>query len=508
MTTRRALELTLWTLLLGTVPGCRGFSAGCSVVAGWVAPNPRLSFPEQPAFVTDEGRFYDVDGNGAADFALLHGENGLLDVLRYDDDGDGQFDRTYRISDYDAENVPHLILLMDSIPYRSVSERYRRGEWRWFEPPRKVIAPFPSMSVVIFAEILHAPRQPGSMERYFDRTENRMVNGYRARARGYEHHWQRGLDYHLGSYVKVGLGYMNPRAWLGHEFYAAKEAFDRSDRRLTLAYLVTPSAMLSRHGVIGLEDCLDELEQMCVQLLYERRGAIKVSIISDHGHNLMHSANFLVKPVLKRAGFNVVESIEDPERDVVVEIDGLVTYFAAHTTQPVAVADLFLQQEEIQLSMYRDGDRVIVRDALGAAAIDERDGRLRYTPLKGDVLDYAVVLEQLALDGKLDEGGFVADRDWLEATFDHEWPDGPRRAWDAFDGLVESTPDVMFTLHDGHCAGDPSMEKWIEMQSTHGGFNQINTDAVLMTMIPTPNTPMRSGDVMDAIEPAFVPSRP
>jgi hypothetical protein len=174
------------------------------VLAGLASPPAKLDFPAAPEYATGAGRYYDVDGNGAVDFALLAGENGLLDVLKYDDDEDGHFDRTYRISDHANGDVPHLVVLMDSIPYRAVAERYDAGEWGWFHPPQKVIAPFPSMSVVIFAEILGTSPQPGSMERYFDREKNRVHDGYEARLWGYEHPWQRGLDYHLGSYFRVG----------------------------------------------------------------------------------------------------------------------------------------------------------------------------------------------------------------------------------------------------------------------------------------------------------------
>ena len=98
------------------------------------------------------------------------------------------------------------------------------------------------------------------------------------------------------------------------------------------------------------------------------------------------------------------------------------------------------------------------------------------------MLGYKPVLEKLAAEGKVDGDGFVEDRVWLEATCDHEWPDVPRRAWDAFHRQVVNPADVMFTLNDGYCAGFGNLDKWIDMQSTHGGLNQINSDAVLMTM--------------------------
>jgi hypothetical protein len=66
----------------------------------------------------------------------------------------------------------------------------------------------------------------------------------------------------------------------------------------------------------------------------------------------------------------------------------------------------------------------------------------------------------------------------------------------------------MFTVKDGFCAGMGGLDKWIELESTHGGLNQINSDAVVMTMTgPIPKV-LRSGDVLQAIEPRYTPWLP
>ena len=59
--------------------------------------------------------------------------------------------------------------------------------------------------------------------------------------------------------------------------------------------------------------------------------------------------------------------------------------------------------------------------------------------------------------------------------------------------------DVMFTLNDGHCAGSPSMEKWIDMQSTHGGLNRVNSDAVILSMVRPLDAPQRARDALPAL---------
>src|SRR5438045_195099 len=123
--------------------------------------------------------------------------------------------------------------------------------------------------------------------------------------------------------------------------------------------------------------------------------------------------------------------------------------------------------------MYMQGDRVIVRDSLGSAAIDSRDGKVKYSPIDRDVLKYQDVLK-----GASD--GFVDDDRWFAATLDHEYPDAPRRIWDAFHGEAVNPPTVMLAIRDGWCAGEKGFEKFITMQSTHGGLNQVNTATFVM----------------------------
>jgi hypothetical protein len=76
--------------------------------------------------------------------------------------------------------------------------------------------------------------------------------------------------------------------------------------------------------------------------------------------------------------------------------------------------------------------------------------------------------------------------------------------WDAFHGNCVNTPDVMLTFHDGYCCGAGWMHAFIHMASTHGGLNQLDTATFVMTMTGRIREPMRSGDVMEALEPDYV----
>jgi hypothetical protein len=133
---------------------------------------------------------YDVDGNGMVDFALRADARGIMSILAYDDNEDGQYDRIYNVNDYATEDVPHLIILLDSIPYQCVVDKYRAGHFKWFPPPQKVISPFPSLTDVAYNRLLHAPPRAGTNNLHYDHRTNRKGSNYWDRIQGNKRDWQ------------------------------------------------------------------------------------------------------------------------------------------------------------------------------------------------------------------------------------------------------------------------------------------------------------------------------
>jgi hypothetical protein len=227
--------------------------------------------------------------------------------------------------------------------------------------------------------------------------------------------------------------------------------------------------------------------------------------MADHGHNLMKSEFISLQNILNDAGFTVQDKIES-DSDIVIDTEGLVTYVGIHTRRPSAVADVLLKLPQTELTLYMAGDRVIVRNTMGSAAIEKKEGKLRYVPIDFDVLDYQPVIDALNKSGKIDAEGFASDDVWFDATVDHEWPDAPPQIWEAFHGIVVCTPDLMVTLHDGYYNGFTLFESFIDMASIHGGLNQINTATFLLSMTGRANRPLRSCEVLKTIEPDYVPA--
>ena len=296
-----------------------------------------MSFHAAPIERSAKGIFYDVHHTGKPDFALLADERGKFDILAYSDAGDGQFSRKYRLSEYGNQDVPHLIILLDSIPYQKFADAYAAGRFAWFDPPQKVIPPFPTLTELIFGKVLGAPPLPGMIDQYYDRETGVIHDDLFDRViYDTREPWERRLHYCATMY-QSGEAYLNPRPWLAGELQIAKEAFDKSPDRVTVVYFTSASAMLSRLGEPGLDEVIDGIERMCMRVLYDRQGAVKISICADHGHNLMESKNIALEEPLVAGGFHPTTVLKNPN-DVVLEINGLVTYAAVRTNQPAPVA--------------------------------------------------------------------------------------------------------------------------------------------------------------------------
>lgn len=471
--------------------------------SGCWAPSARLTFPTAPISVSDTSRVYDVDHDGRPDFALLAGLGGRLDTLAYDDNQDGTFDRRYSLHEYTNEEVPHLIILFDSLPFAPVLERSREAGWTWFDPPQKVIPPFPTMSGVIFSRMVGAPPMQGMINQSYDPAAGASANRIFERTTGDLNPWERRLHYRLG-YMQNGMAFLRPRPWFQAELAMAKAAFDHSPDRVTLVYFASTACMLSKYGAEGLREVLDGLEQLSLQILWERRGAVKISAMADHGHNLIAGARIDIHTMLRDAGFNPCDRLRS-DRDAVVELDGLVNYAGIYTRHPAEAALALTRRPKIQLAMYMEDNRVIVRDAQGAAAVERRDGRYRYTVIDHDVLDYQPVSAALAVAGKTDADGFADPADWFAATSDHHWPDAPPRLWEAFHTMAHNTPSLMVTTTPGYFVGLASMAWFIDMASTHGGFDQTDSATFMLTMTGRGQHPMRTQDVIPTIEPSYNP---
>ncbi len=464
---------------------------GCSF-----APRERFVFHDVTLSRDADVEWFDIDADSKPDFSLGYtGEQ--ADRVIYDDNQDGTIDRVYRFTDYRDDEVPHVVILLDSISYDVMRDRYVAGDFRWFGPPVKMISAFPSLTEVCYSEIFNTPPLPGVIDTQYDPRISKRRGDLWSRVGGDEQPWERRTHYHA-SYDEHGLSFLDPRAWYAAELQRAYDAIEASPDRVTYVYFASAASMVCKYGREGASEVLDGARKLCLRLLHERRGAVRISMMADHGHNFTPTKNVTLDQTLKDAGFRVADRITSDD-DVVISINGLVTNASLHTRRPAGVAKALVRNEAIELAIYREGDRTIVRSRDGAAAIETHGERFRYVPIDADVLGYAGV--KVDVDGE----GFATEWAWLEATIDHEYPNGPPRIAAAMSRMVVSVPDVIVSVRDGYSTGKLEYEKWIDMKSTHGGLNQVNCATFVMSMTDRLKGPVLPREVLKVLEPSERP---
>ncbi len=434
------------------------------------------SFAPSKRFAFDPPKGFSIDARGVS----------------YDDDADGIADRRYAFDEYADADIPHVVILLDSVPYSVMADRYAAGDFSWMGRPVKMIAPFPSLTEICYTEVFNAPPLPGVIDTQYDPRLGNARDDLWSRVRGGEQPWERRTHYHA-SYDEHGLSFLEPRAWYAAELQRAYQAIEASPDRVTYVYFASAASMACKYGREGIDEVLDGARKLSLRLLYERRGAINITLMADHGHNMTPTRNVALDQTLKDAGFNVTSSIRSP-RDVVVSINGLVTNAALHTSRPAAVADALVKNDAVELAIYRDGPRTIVRSRAGSAAIAQQGDRYKYELIDADVLGYGDLVS-----------GFATEATWLARTIDHEYPNAPARLSAAMSRMVVSVPSVMVSIRDGYSTGRPEYEKWIDMKSTHGGLNQVNSATFVMSMTGRLKGPVLPRDVLRIIEPAERP---
>lgn len=454
-------------------------------------PAPKL-FPAAPIDtrpLADGGtlRRYDTDGDGRADVGERLSADGRI-VALYDAAATARWDK----SDTHVSDVPEirldgippadrneLFIILDSVPYAVVRETRERGRFRFFHPPARVIAPFPVMTDLALAEFFGISPCAGVESAYYD--GETLTNGYFTYASDENTPWHRFLDYRLNP-VMHGTAYLHPRPWFDHELRRIQECFLKQDRQRLTAYCVGTSALGAMYGRNGHQTALVQLDRLCQALLHARRGRIRITLMSDHGHNLVSSRRLPLAEFLSRCGYRVTKQLEKTG-DVVVPQFGVVTCAAIHTHEPVAVARDVVGAEGVDLAacLAPSGEvRVFSRDG-GEARITRRRNAYHYHALAGDPLQLTPILARLREAGRIDADGFIDDETLFQATRDHVYPDAVRRLWRAFHGLIAHTPDVFVSIRDGWHWGSRLMSRTLDLAAAHGSLNRLSSSGFVMT---------------------------
>lgn len=474
-------------------------------LSGCAGPGPQLG-PVGPLRVeaTSAGgslRVYDMDGDGLEDFRERVAASGLIDQLEFLTSvasGDWELRGRDQGAFGSAGSAPRdLLVILDSVPYDMVQEAWALGRFRYLAPPSRLISTFPAMTDLALSEFFGVGPCAGMEARHYDGT--RVTDGFREYLRMANAPWLDGVDYRLYP-LAHSVGYLNPEEWFAHELARTQHYFRRHEQeRAYVAYAVGTSGLGAQRGRDGHAAALAAVDRLCRRVIWETRGAARITLMSDHGHAFFRGQRVSLPAALRRLGYRVVARVSSA-RDVVLPEFGTVTCAALYAAAPALVARDLIAIEGVELAVYREAETVIVYGRGAVAKIERGGDRFRYTPQVGDPLRLLEIQAGLVARGAVDVQGFVSDADWRQATVDHRYPDALARLWRAFDGLMTHAPDVLISLADGYFSGADSISALIDLRAAHGNLDYAGSVGFVMTGAGPLSDALRIGDAREQLE--------
>ena len=431
---------------------------------------------------------YDLTGDGAADYEERTDRSGRIVALKAAD-WEADLDAA------DPAACPHLILVLDGVPFDLAREAFEQGDLRLFHPPQRLVGVFPSMTDLSLATIFGADAPDGIQSTYYCRERNEIAGGAtnyleKGNKTGFAY-----TDYHTGTMDSILL-YLFPEWTLGREIDSFVEDFRESSDPVFVAYFGATAGIGTVDGEAGMRRYLARFGRLARQLVMEHRGRLGITILADHGHTLTTPKPAGLADFLKERGVRLTGRIEDDD-DVVFPRLGLITVAAFATRRPERLAEVLLNHPGVDLCLYREGEAVAVRSRDATALVFEKGGRYRYDDSNGDPLGIAAAVGRCPADPE----GYRDGRALLLATAEHEYPDALHRVWKGFHGLVKNTPDLLVSLKDDVVSGGGTWSFFMgDIASTHGSLNRMNsTTFILSTACEFPE-PLRLEDVRGALQ--------
>jgi hypothetical protein len=450
------------------------------------------AFPKQAAHLKGKDqdqttKAWKIKSSDRYDYFQYLNQDGKVAALGYDDNRDGQAEVRIDFAAMGTDTAsPHYVILLDGIPHQVVEKMYKEGHFRLFYPPSKLVTVFPSNTDVAYEELFKTGGLMGFEASYFDRDTRTVSNANTVYLKGLNAPWEKLVDYRVAKFMDP-IGYVNPNFVFDHEMKAIGSLVERKKDGLVIGYSVGTAMVGTREGEAGIRKCLERVEQICEKMVYEKRGRCRISMLADHGHNLIPASYFDVSGALKAKGFHVTKNLSKPG-DVICIQYGLLTYNALYTNEPITVASAMLEQEQVGLAFYpvtvAGVRKIVVRDRTGEAMISlGNEGGYRYEIVRGDPLKLGEIIKQLQKAGKVGRDGTLDDRALFEATVDHVYPDPLARLWRAFNGMVKYPPDLVLMIQDGWFTGDSGFAGTGRVASTHGSLKKLESVTFVMSTI-------------------------
>jgi len=420
---------------------------------------------------------YDTNNDDRIDYLEQYSAQERVKLIRIDTDLDGSLDLEVVLDQIAISDCRQLLIILDSIPYCMVKEMWDLGRLRLFHSPSWIIPPFPAMTDLSIDEFFGTSPCKGIESHYFD--GKRKTNRYLTYFAGGNAPWMSQIDYMIHPLYQSAV-YLWPDNGFKRELAAIEKVFFDHNNLPVVAYSVATSAGGSKFGRDGHQRYLIAIDRFCQALMQRCQGKIQITLMSDHGHNLMDSEYFPFHDRVRALGYNDGETLQRGG-DVVITRFGPVTCSGLYTHEPARVAADVVGLKEVELSSYKNRDEIIILSKTGRGHIRKSNKGYRYKCDFGDPLKLLPTIQQLSQKNQVDANGFVDDQVLFDATCQHLYPDAIPRLWRAFNGLMEYPPDVLVSFHEGYCFGASFFNNFITMKAVHGNLRPLSSSGFVLT---------------------------
>lgn len=505
--------------------------SGCSRASRWF---------DEPHYVAPAGEFaptpvagYDTNADGRLDYLQMFDGRGRKRYLAFDHDHDGGFDSCVDLDSLQGDaaagaggpavvagDEKTLLVMLDGISFSLVEQLYAEGRFRLFHPPGRLIGGFPTVTDTIFADFFETPRPFGYEAAYYDYQAGRKQGGAMFYLQGKNDLvWPQRVLFRQ-SHLNDGFVYVLDGWIAGRELdksVAAAEKWLDDDRAPSPAaiYIVNTDAIGHGKGHEALKAHLRLIDTAIEKLVFKSRGRLKVVVMADHGLNQAEMQRLELDDALEAAGFNITDRIRK-ENDLFIATFGLVSHVAIYTPRPYEAARAAAALDGVELAVYQANKAtfpvddnpfspVFVVDGRGAHAVIERreatdaappegvdaaagggrrphDGlQYRYRSILGDPLLLSPLMERMRKTGRMDDEGWASAGAWLDATWDHRWPDAVPRISHAFEGNVRRPSDVLLSLAPNYYYGQTGFDIFAGLRGTHGSLHQDATYSFVLS---------------------------
>ena len=383
-------------------------------------------------------------------------------------------------------NQRHLFFCLDSIPYAVFVKARDNGLFKNFQAPSMMISTFPALTNYAWSVILNAGEVEGYQTRYYDPIMNRLEGGFKDlfKSKGFPNKF----DYIQENVIIQLQAYIFGRSAIDKKMKSLGEKVLSSNTpRLFFAFIGISDIIAHMKGEEGIDEILlavdANLNQIREEHLKKFNEPLEVTMLSDHGSTLQKGQVINIYRTLKKANFNPVKSLKNPE-DVIYHTSGILSVAPFFIQEPrrLELAQRLAEQPWAELTAtYNPGTgHFLLLSQAGSVEVEynKDNNAFRMKNLKGKdptgLIEQGVALEE-----------WIPQSDIFLASLKTNFPDGLKRIQMSLNGNIVKYPaSVLVSIKYGYESSSSRFMNWFSgikknRHGTHGGLAALDSTGII-----------------------------